>query len=453
MELVKGRSSRRPRTFALVAALAVVASGCAGGREIAERLRPTPDSAHERYASALEDAGLTDFALGRDWVAAADSVLRVPVPVSLPFREQAFFAADQATAMAYEFSATRGQQLRVAADQEGALRFLVFVDLYESPEDTTGTLVRRASADSLLTPIVYDVRRTGRYLVRVQPELLRSGGVRLTIETGPSLAFPVDGRDSRAIQSGFGVARDGGRRQHHGVDIFAPRGTPVIASTAGVIRSTTPSNLGGIVVWLSDQVANQSLYYAHLDTQIVAPGMRVQPGDTLGYVGNTGNARTTPPHLHFGIYARGDGPVDPAPYIREARADPPAILAADTLLGAWVRARVASTTVYQDPSRVPGPRRTIARGTPMRVRGATGALVRVDLPDGTRGFVSVREVEPAATQRREQLASGAALRERPEAAASVIAIVDSATVSVLGRYGDFALVRTDSGRAGWVELE
>ncbi len=436
-----------------VATLAALTIGCAGGGEIVDRLRPTPASEHERYAEALADAGLDAAALGRDWLAAADSVLRTPLPVSLPFRERAFFSADQATAVAYDFAATRGQQLRVAANPEGDARFLVFVDLFEQPEDSTEALVRRASADVTMEPVVFDVRRTGRYQLRVQPELLRSGGVTVSIETGPSLAFPVEGRDSRAIQSRFGVARDGGRREHHGVDIFAPRGTPVIAATRGVIRSTTPNTLGGIVVWLSDQVANQSLYYAHLDTQVVAPGMRVEPGDTLGFVGNSGNARTTPPHLHFGIYARGEGPIDPFPYIRESRTDFTDIVGADSLLGAWVRTRVADATVYHDPSRAPGPRRTIARGTPIRVRGATGLLLRVDLPDGTRGFVSVRDIEPAAAQRRHTVASGAPLRDRPAPAAPVIALADSTSVTVLGRYGDYALVRTVTGRAGWVEMD
>ena len=86
----------------------------------------------------------------------------------------------------------------------------------------------------------------------------------------------------------------------------------------------------------------QHLYYAHLDRQLVQPGQHVRPGDTLGLVGNTGNARTTVPHLHFGIYQSGRGAVDPWPYLH--RADPvPAALptAAGEYLGRWVRPRSA----------------------------------------------------------------------------------------------------------------
>ena len=57
------------------------------------------------------------------------------------------------------------------------------------------------------------------------------------------------------------------------------------------------------------------MYYPHLERIIAIPGMRVSPGDTLGLVGNTGNARTTPPHLHFGIYKGFRGAQDPLPYV------------------------------------------------------------------------------------------------------------------------------------------
>ena len=63
----------------------------------------------------------------------------------------------------------------------------------------------------------------------------------------------------------------------------------------------------------------ESHYYAHLERQAVTTGEHVTAGDVVGYVGNTGNARTTPPHLHFGIYRRGEGPIDPLPFVQGRR--------------------------------------------------------------------------------------------------------------------------------------
>ena len=81
------------------------------------------------------------------------------------------------------------------------------------------------------------------------------------------------------------------------------------------MTSAGTNRLGGNVVWIFDPSRGQSHYYAHLEKQAVSTGERVKAGDVVGYVGNTGNARTTPPHLHFGIYSRGEGPVDPLPFV------------------------------------------------------------------------------------------------------------------------------------------
>lgn len=115
----------------------------------------------------------------------------------------------------------------------------------------------------------------------------------------------------RDLQSVFGDPRDAGRRQHEGVDISARRGTPVLSATNGVVMRVAETTLGGRVIWIFDTSRGLRLYYAHLDEQLVTTGQRVNAGDVLGTVGNTGNARTTPPHLHFGIYERGTGALDP----------------------------------------------------------------------------------------------------------------------------------------------
>ena len=84
------------------------------------------------------------------------------------------------------------------------------------------------------------------------------------------------------------------------------------------------SGLGGKQVWVTGP-AMERHYYAHLDgwAEGLATGQVVWPGDTLGYVGDSGNARGTPPHLHYGIYGN-EGALDPLPRLR-APATPPAL--------------------------------------------------------------------------------------------------------------------------------
>lgn len=130
-----------------------------------------------------------------------------------------------------------------------------------------------------------------------------------------TLPVPVDGVKPRQIANTFGAAR-GHDREHAGVDIFARRGTPVRSATPGVIATVRDSGLGGRQVWVIGP-ARERYYYAHLEgwAENLAQGQVVQAGDLLGYVGDSGNAKGTPPHLHFGLY----GPVgarDPLPLMR-----------------------------------------------------------------------------------------------------------------------------------------
>src|SRR5687767_10548646 len=297
---------------------------------------------HQRYERRLRDAGLDSTALGREWITAAEKAIRQPVAIVLPFRETAYLSPTEAPAIAYRFVLRRGQKLSVRLDAADSAGAKVFIDLYHDPADTTRPLDHIESADLDERAVDYEARRDGDYLLRLQPELLRGGRYTLTLQSAASLAFPVSGRDGRAAQSFFGAARDGGRRTHHGIDIFAPRGTPVLSASDGVVRNVGVTNLGGKVVWVSDVKRGQSVYYAHLDSQIARPGAIVRVGDTLGLVGNTGNARTTPPHLHFGIYRRGEGPTDPRPWIAIINARPAPLRADTTLLGDFARTR--STT-------------------------------------------------------------------------------------------------------------
>jgi len=150
----------------------------------------------------------------------------------------------------------------------------------------------------------------------LQPELFGRAEYSLAVANGGSLPFPVESASQRDIGSKFGAPRDGGTRAHHGVDIFAEKGTPITAVIDGNVRTGT-GGIGGNHIWLSGGLfglGSARYYYAHLDSFAIESGDQVKQGEVIGYVGNTGNAKTTPPHLHFGIYS--GGPVDPAPFLK-----------------------------------------------------------------------------------------------------------------------------------------
>ena len=131
-----------------------------------------------------------------------------------------------------------------------------------------------------------------------------------------SMVFPVASKRSH-VGSFWGADRDGGRRSHEGIDIFAAKGTPVVALCDGKIVERARTPIGGKVLWLQSEDHPWTAYYAHLDQQLVKEGQYVRKGQVIGTVGNTGNARTTPSHLHFGIYTE-NGPVNPYPYVKHS---------------------------------------------------------------------------------------------------------------------------------------
>ena len=126
------------------------------------------------------------------------------------------------------------------------------------------------------------------------------------------MPVPVQDVAASDIASTFGAPRSGDTT-HDGIDIFAARGTPVMSTTRGVVLSVREYGVGGKQIWVIGP-ARERHYYAHLDAW--AKGLKerdvLTPGQVLGYVGDSGNARNTPPHLHYGVYGEG-GALDPLP--------------------------------------------------------------------------------------------------------------------------------------------
>ena len=137
-----------------------------------------------------------------------------------------------------------------------------------------------------------------------------------TQEPDTKLAMPLENVAKSGIADTWQAPRGDGRR-HEGQDIFAPRGTPILSATNGYIYKIGENNLGGQTVSVISK-GGRVYYYAHLDSYArnVHVGDRVSTRSVLGYVGTTGNAQGTPPHLHFGIYTW-TGPINPLPLLND----------------------------------------------------------------------------------------------------------------------------------------
>ncbi len=130
------------------------------------------------------------------------------------------------------------------------------------------------------------------------------------------VTFPIAWPYSLPLINSWGYPRSGGRR-HEGIDIFAAAGTPLVATERGVVTRIGNGTLGGLRLWLRGE-SGTDWYYAHLSA--FAPGLSenqvVEVGELIGYVGNTGNAIGTPPHLHMQIHPNGGDPVNPYPLLK-----------------------------------------------------------------------------------------------------------------------------------------
>ncbi|MGI8683892.1 MAG: LysM peptidoglycan-binding domain-containing protein [Acidimicrobiales bacterium] len=140
------------------------------------------------------------------------------------------------------------------------------------------------------------------------PNLIRIGTD--LVVPGPPWLCPVQG--AHQFTDSWGQPRDGGRR-HLGVDIFAARGTPVVANVGGITRHSVGA-VAGNSYYLDGDDGN-TYYGAHLDT--LAPPGRVERGAVLGTVGTTGNAKGSTPHLHFELKPGGGPSVNPYPTVHQ----------------------------------------------------------------------------------------------------------------------------------------
>ncbi len=121
----------------------------------------------------------------------------------------------------------------------------------------------------------------------------------------PDLVSPIEGLKRSGLQDTYSQIHSG--HPHEAIDIMEPRGTPVHAVAAGVIRKLFLSKPGGNTIYQFSDDQAYCFYYAHLDRYAdgVREGARVKAGDVIGYVGSTGNANAAAPHLHFAVFTLG----------------------------------------------------------------------------------------------------------------------------------------------------
>ena len=363
-------------------------TGCVRGENLTGLHPSRGGTPRDQYAL---DAGATATPAEVDaWERASERALRSGLRIAPSFHERVRFPMESPQAVAYRFSLARGQSLRVRVTSAGGER--IFADMFQT---ITSDMFRHVYAARRLD-FEFSAPVDGEYVLRLQPPLRQGGLFDVTVHGNAPLLFPVSGSGRGAIGSVYGDPRDGGVRLHEGVDIFAPRGTPVLAVTGGIVNGVRTTPVGGRVVWLSDAARPLTYYYAHLEEQWVRDGEWVSPGDTLGTVGNSGNAITTPPHLHFGIYQPGTIPLDPAPFLASAVARPVATedQAAPPLIETMLLGQRVSSTerlrLHSSPShdgRILG---ELDEATSLLVLGGVRDWQRVVLDDGTTGFVSAR---------------------------------------------------------------
>ena len=406
-----------------------------------------PKSPRDHYSKYLAK---TNSELSTQWELSGKNALEHPAPVKFPHKEQNFFPNDLSPAFGYEFVIPRGRRLEaivssVTADTSSK----VFLELYRQSGEQ---MKRLAFAESSSNRLTWEATDTTTVILHIQTEAEREADVILSLESHPSLSFPVVKRDSRSIISFWGAARDGGRRAHEGVDVAAPRGTPVVAAANGYVTSVGVNNLGGNVIFQDAENLGITLYYAHLDSQLVTSGQKVVMGDTIGTVGNTGNAITTGPHLHFGIYRGFRSAVDPLPFVALAQKDNTRLTLLEKRAGNWERIDNKTAEIKRSPGPLPDTVALLSRNTMVRIVGKTGQWYKVRLPDGRTGYTEVKALNASLRP----LRTLALDQERPLWAApsldsyAIQRLPAKSSVKVFGVWQNFLYAEEPGGKRGWL---
>jgi len=220
----------------------------------------------------------------------------------------------------------------VGADIDDYGRKRVLIDaLHKADERATASYkAAKAAAGDEVTRLVRELEDLNGQVMAARANaglaserLLQARNALAGLRAGGQVAingfvFPV--ASPHSFVDTFGAPRMTGTpyaHQHQGTDIFAPYGTPLFACERGIIFKMGSDRLGGTKLWVGGE-SGTTYYYAHLSAFAdgLADGQVVEAGDLVGYVGNSGNAATTPPHLHFEIHPGAGAAINPYPTLK-----------------------------------------------------------------------------------------------------------------------------------------
>lgn len=492
---------KNKKLYMVAAGIMVVLAGCATEEIISEQYEP--DASYEEYVRAMHELGMSNSRIGAAWVASGELEGAEPVIAATPFQERRFLDPREPQAVFYLVEGMRGHRLDIAVNGPSGSAY--FLDAYRLPAEyrpridsgqgnwqdvpwQRGEAEQAASAGGVQhgeSELSFEPRQHRFYLIRLQPQLLEGGEFTIRITADAALAWPVPGTSHEDIWSVFGAPRDGGVRIHHGVDIFAPRHTPLVTiSEESYIRTVGQRDRGGNTVSITDRQRDLMLYYAHLeDQEHDIEGQTVPSGTRVGTMGNTGNAMTTPPHLHIGIYEGSwRRPLDPWYFIVPLNTDPPGIAELPAALGEYARIVPASADIIAYPaqtsSTLPSPAVTdgrgdglpesaypvtsfpagpalaarLANGTPVRLTGVLGGYAHVTVPDGIRGYLPVQALGSLQQTGERTIEQETMITERVGGSFLPVAVAQAGdVVRDLGGYSSFRLVETSDGQRGWIQ--
>lgn len=371
------------RVFFTLILLGIIFSSCKEEIQKAADVivQPTAREAYERNFSKNDSLLL-------QWKNAFENAKRDSLQITLPYSESGVFSEENFNVYSYNIQLKEGERIVVEVEKQSDSAF-VFIDLFQAKSDSLKIFKHLKSSEDKKATLSQEIETSGFYKVIVQPQMKLQIPFVLKIYTEPLYAFPVSGSSNKNIQGFWADPRDTGSRSHEGVDIFADRGTPVIAVTGGIIDSAGESGLGGKQVWLRDDLFGKTIYYAHLDSIAVFEGEKLKIGDTIGFVGNTGNAKDLPPHLHFGIY-KSKRAVNPLSFIKKTEIQtsemPSAVTKAVTLKNrADVRKGPAS--VYKEFG-------SLKKNDTIIVLGKNQKWFHIQTPDSLKGYVNETVIKP-----------------------------------------------------------